>query len=442
MEMSVGRSKSVVRRVRNLFIAFLFMFPAFAVGQQNYWDQIDGPPCGAIQGVSSAGSIFMSTVPTTGGAGLFRSRDNGATWQYVGFKGQTIGPFVAGSDGRLYVYSITNTLGGGLYKSSDDGDTWSLTKFSGSPTAIVPVSNGDIYAASTDSVYRSKDGGNTWMGLVSWARPGYGTYTVNALAIDSSGDLLASVNHVYISSDSGKTWAQSTCPLFICDITAPNGDIFVGSVSSIYRSTDRGASWTDVCQVASTESIQSFAVTPTGTVFASTSQGDLYRSTDDGGTWKEVYARSSPRPISNPWITAYSSNGYVLLGTGDIGFIRSSDGGDTWPSKLFGPPLAGLSSITFMQNGNVVAETWGSVILRSPNSIGNWSLAEQGLPFITRTVRRHLFFQTAAVRYFLEFTRRPTPSEHTVRPTTAKHGPRQPCLTQPVVSRRTRTVEY
>jgi len=127
---------------------------------------------------------------TFGGTGLYRSRDKGRTWAYVGL--ESAGGFgrivvdpknpkrvFAAATGNLY------TRGGqrGVYRSVDGGSSWSLVLKGSTPTtgavdlAIDPTNPRRMYATTWDRVrypthrvyggpgsgfYRSVDGGGTW----------------------------------------------------------------------------------------------------------------------------------------------------------------------------------------------------------------------------------------------------------------------------------------
>jgi photosystem II stability/assembly factor-like uncharacterized protein len=162
---------------------------------------VTAPPSVGALAVGSDGTLFAGTGEagpgggsiTYGGAGVFRSRDGGRTWQHVGLRG-------AGSFGRIVVdpkdprrvfAAATGDLyrpGGqrGLYRSLDGGSTWALVLKGANATtgavdvAIDPVDPRRVYATTWDrircpthrvyggrgsAVHRSLDGGRTWQRL-------------------------------------------------------------------------------------------------------------------------------------------------------------------------------------------------------------------------------------------------------------------------------------
>ena len=120
--------------------------------------------------------------------GVFRTRDGGANWEKVLFVNDEVGAVDLAMDPTnpriLYAsfwrvrrtpYSLeSGGPGSGLYKSVDGGDTWiELTANKGLPTgtlgiigvAVSPTNNKNIYAmieAEDGGLFRSRDGGMTW----------------------------------------------------------------------------------------------------------------------------------------------------------------------------------------------------------------------------------------------------------------------------------------
>ena len=120
--------------------------------------------------------------------GVFRSRDGGATWSRVLFKGPRAGAVdlvIDPSNPRVLYATLwevyrrpwqlwSGGAGSGLYRSTDGGDTWTeLTHNPGLPTgvlgkmtvAVSPADPNRIWAnieATEGGLYRSDDGGATW----------------------------------------------------------------------------------------------------------------------------------------------------------------------------------------------------------------------------------------------------------------------------------------
>ncbi|MEQ8549111.1 MAG: hypothetical protein RIC03_14455 [Cyclobacteriaceae bacterium] len=133
---------------------------------------------------------------------------NNDTWYYG--TGEWSGNS-AGATGAAY-------QGNGIYKSTDNGQTWvglsatqtttpeSFTSdFNYVHEIVVDPTNGDVYAATYDAIYKSDDGGASFEIVLG----GSGNKQWSDIVVSSTGLLYATINTmgVYRSSD-GVTWTQ------------------------------------------------------------------------------------------------------------------------------------------------------------------------------------------------------------------------------------------
>jgi photosystem II stability/assembly factor-like uncharacterized protein len=175
-----------------IMISFLISLALPAISQ-DFWQQTNGPYGGHISAlvVNSNDDIFAGTSGTTanwiGGNGVYRSVDNGESWQriyhgleYDGSTNLTITSLAAGLIGIIFAGTR-----GGLYRSIDNGDTWTLlTGMKDQSIGSIAISsNGDVYAGIRDGVYRSTDNGDTWTHV--------GNFRADVIAINSNGDIFA-----------------------------------------------------------------------------------------------------------------------------------------------------------------------------------------------------------------------------------------------------------
>ena len=168
--------------------------------------------------------------------GVFRTRDGGATWQKVLFKGNDVGAvdvtFDPSNTQTLYaalwntrrppwsIYPPSYGPGSGLYKSADGGTTWSqLTN--GLPAeglgrigvAVAPSNPRRVYAivdAKDGGLFRSDDAGATFAKVSGDPRIwGRGWYFGKVVVDPKDADLVYSSNTgVYRSRDGGKTFGE------------------------------------------------------------------------------------------------------------------------------------------------------------------------------------------------------------------------------------------
>lgn len=122
--------------------------------------------------------------------GLSKSTDNGDTWTKIFYPGFAIKTLAISSSNQFYA----GADGKGLYKSKDGGATWLLLNTGVTTTSIQSIICSDslhIYISLVDGgVYGSNNQGETWRSL----NKGLGDLFVKALALDKNGNLYCSTN--------------------------------------------------------------------------------------------------------------------------------------------------------------------------------------------------------------------------------------------------------
>lgn len=149
------------------------------------------------------------------------------------------------------------TTAGEVLKSSDGGDTWSVVYSMKDSISALEISNADsrfvIVGGQRTGIYRSDDGGLTWISLEDTLDDMRGADRVYALAQSSDGGrLVASTKYgLLLSSDKGLTWEGISLLTAAGDVTIsalaidPRNEknIAYGTPTALYTTADSGATW-------------------------------------------------------------------------------------------------------------------------------------------------------------------------------------------------------
>lgn len=232
--------------------------------------------------------IFVGTAS----GGIFRSRNNGVTWDPV-----------------FDAFGAALSIGDIAIAPSDPNIVWAGT---GEP-------NGRQSSTWGDGVYRSLDGGTTWrhMGLAA-------TQTIGRIVIsprDANTVFVAAAGHLF----------------------GPNPE------RGLYRTRDGGATWQQVLAVDDNTGAIDVAVEPDGrTLFAATYErrrrawgfvgggpgSALWRSLDGGDTWQRLAGGLPTGTVGRIGIALSASDADVVYAIVEQraggGVFRSADRGATW----------------------------------------------------------------------------------------------------------------
>lgn len=271
--------------------------------------------------------------------------------------------FMPGNPSIIFV----GTAAGGLWKTTNGGASWTTTtdqlaSLGIADIAIDPVNTNNIYIATGDhnasdtyatGVLKSTDGGLTWntTGL-TWTtlqQRRIGRLLINPQNPNSL--LLASTAGIFRSLNGGTSWV-SVASGFYRDMEYRPGDttvVYAVTGGSLAKSTNGGASFAGVT-IASSLSVNrlSLAVTPANPNYVyilcsnnSNGFGGLYRSTNSAAT----FSLMSTSPNIFDWSTNGSGTGgqgwydiaigaspinadYIVAG--GVNTWRSTNGGATW----------------------------------------------------------------------------------------------------------------
>ncbi|MGB6821597.1 MAG: hypothetical protein WBE21_05930, partial [Candidatus Acidiferrales bacterium] len=346
----------------------------------------------AISGVAGEPNVFY--IAQVNG-GVWKSTDYGETWNPIfdAEPTQSIGAIeVAPSDpNTIYVGSGEGlqrpdlSVGNGVYKSTDAGKTWThiglddafqiaeLAIDPRNPDHVLVAAVGHPYGPSEQrGIFRTTDGGQSWQKVLSTDKDQY--TGGGSVEIDPSNPNVAYASlwdsvsgpwedgnefngpnsGLYKSSDGGATWTQLTggLPDGIIQVhtaIAPSdsnriyASIANGRGLGIYRSDDAGATWT----LATTDrrptgrigggDLCVLRVDPRNPDIVYSTSTVTFKSTDGAKTWEALKGAPGGDDYQNIWINP--TNPDTILLTSDQGAVISVNGGKTW-SSWYNQPTA------------------------------------------------------------------------------------------------------
>jgi PKD repeat protein/photosystem II stability/assembly factor-like uncharacterized protein len=291
----------------------------------------------------------------TYGIGVLKSVDGGATWNITGLNfsvilGRTVNRLVMNPNDPNMLYAGTSN---GLYKTTDGGMTWMRT-LSASNIRDIEFKPGNpsvVYAASGNTFFRSTNGGATFTSMTtSGGLPG--SVTVSRLTIAVTP---AAPDYVYILFAAAST--NKFHSIYRSVDSGTNFDLMADAPNLLGYdadgSDDGGQGWYTL----------SLAVSPTNSDELVVGGVNIWRSDDGGGYWYIVAhwygAGGMPYVHADIHDLAYNPLTSDLYSANDGGLYRSTDGGGTWTDKSNGLQIAQMYRLgNSVTNPDLVIQGW------------------------------------------------------------------------------------
>lgn len=322
--------------------------------------------------------------------GVYRSTDNGAHWTTAN-EGLEDNGVIRGAvrallaRGSLLFAGLSDnfSFSGGLYISADGGQSWQrVAEVNAGITALTATSTAIFAAASNFGVYRSTDNGQSWTlaGLDAPLLSG-----INALAARGATIFAGGLVGLFRSDNNGQNWVEVLTGLSLPAISAlliNNDNLLIGTSGGVYRLPLNGAGAPQFNPILPAEPINALAAN-NATVFAGASSRGVFRSSDGGGNWAE-----SNTGLTNVEVYALAALGSSLFAGTDFGVFATSDRGQTWQPASNGLPLVNLSLagvfdrvLALVTDGtNLYAGLGLGGVYRSRDQGRNWEAINEGLP--------------------------------------------------------------
>lgn len=158
----------------------------------------------------------------------------------------------------------------------------------------------------------------------------------------------------------------------------------------LYRSHDRGRTWTNLPLPPGVDIVRDVALSPDfardRTLFAGTNGIGLFRSVDGGDTWTSAAGGLPPSLATKRLVLSpgFPSDGTLFVASWDHGVWKSTNAGDAWTPCVAGLATAQMQSLAvspgFAVDGIVLAGTKGDGLYRSADGGATWTRAAAGFP--------------------------------------------------------------
>lgn len=359
------------------------------------WKQTNGPGGGEIYNFAAVGNVlFTGTLY----GGVYRSINNGITWNSIGLKGFFSFTFLskdnylfAGTERGIYrtsdqgssweninsgigdmISGITcfasngikiyaGTSSGSLFVSSNNGDKWNaINGLSGRQLSKLDIRENILFATTYNSVFYSTNEGINWI-----ASSGINSKSINCLYSNKNVFLAGTSNGIYSSTNNGINWSHTfneVSSLDIYKIITKGNDIYAVAEYGIYRSTNSGLNWVNNNFWGAT----TIFANDSG-LYAGTNSNGIYYTSDNGVNWTQ---RNTG--LANKYVLCIAGNENIIFaGTHSDHIFFTTDKGDSWIKLDPGPYY--VTSLAYSSTTLFAGNYFGYIYSSSNNGI-NWDI--------------------------------------------------------------------
>ena len=269
-----------------------------------------------------------NSLMTASDMGVFRSTNLGEVWAAAthGFPPNIPVYDFAVQGNEIYA----GTYGSGIFKSTDNGITWQA-KNNGLRNFEIEsfqVKNDAIFASTHEGIFKSTNGGDLWE-IVFPIKLVYSMTQINGVLF--GGICSCSGGGIVRSTDDGYTWEPVVNGLINYNITALislNNTVYAGSGNGVFRTTNYGDEWISMMSgLPENTSVACFA-TKGDTLIIGTNESGAYYMKQQDSVFRP-FGTGIPQGVKINRIVSYNSH---LFASTAIGFYYLPNTVSQWQS--------------------------------------------------------------------------------------------------------------
>ena len=243
-------------------------------------------------------------------------------------------------DGEVVIVGGGSGFAAPNIHSSTDLSTWSrVQEFYGDDLrgcAVIPGTNTIMAVGDEGTIGTSTDRGQTWSFNFN---PSFGFAGIKGMTKAGTTTLAVGTNGLFMKKEAGGDWVPSlAAPLgyapIIHDVWYVDGIIYAsGSNDHLVKSTDMGATWTQLFHSASLSDAMykmHWFDDLNGLLVGELTGDDVIYTTDDGGATRTQIWHNVKSYQFNSVHFAPGQENFGVIGGDDIGLYYTMDGGETW----------------------------------------------------------------------------------------------------------------
>lgn len=338
---------------------------------------------------------FDSKLIYAGGIHIWKSIDGGSSWSLVNhWTGGYGKPYVHADQHDLQFSPHTGHLysanDGGIYKANADGTAWQdlsngvsiaqFYRFSNSatnPTMVIGGTQDNGSHLTVDGKWYHVNGGDGMETIIDYSdtRYVYSSMYNGALYKSTNGGL--SFYSMVSASQKGERGAWTT-PFIINPL---NPKTLYAGFYNIWKSNDRGSTWSKVSNYSSSTTVNALQISPTDTNVIYYSTGNvIYKSTDGAKTFSRIgtlnaYISYIAVDYNNPNRIWVSLSGYYPTHK-----VYEFDGKD-WINITRNLPNVPVNTIVYQKNSPDRLYIGTDIgVFYTDNSTDQWEIFNDGLP--------------------------------------------------------------